>query len=146
MICTAPVKHRPAHVNWNPWITDASHVRVLVADDEPHLLHLVRTRLERAGLDVVVARDGEEALARAREARPDLCLLDVVMPKRTGLEVLQALRADGDTVSTKVIMLTAKAYDADIELGFALGADGYITKPFSPRALVACVRAHLHTS
>jgi DNA-binding response OmpR family regulator len=145
MICTAPTKHRPAHVNWSARITDASHVRVLVADDEPHLLHLVRTRLEGAGFDVVVARDGEEALLCARAAHPELCLLDIAMPKRTGLEVLQALRADGDTVSTKVIMLSAKALDADIELGFALGADGYITKPFSPRELLACVRAHLLT-
>jgi DNA-binding response OmpR family regulator len=145
MICTAPTRHQPAHVNWNPWITDASHVRILVADDEPHLLHLVQTQLERAGLDVIVARDGEEALACVREARPDLCLLDVAMPKRTGLEVLQVLRGDGDTVSTKVIMLSARAGNADIELGFALGADGYITKPFSLREVVACVRAHLHT-
>lgn len=120
-------------------------LRVLVADDEPHLLDLVRACLERAGMDVVVARDGEEALACAREACPDLCLLDVVMPKRTGLEVLQALRADGGTAGTKVIMLSAKAYGVDIELGFALGADDYITKPFSPRELVACVRAHLDT-
>ncbi len=145
MICTAPTKHRPAHVNWSPRITDASNVRILVADDEPHLLHLVKIRLEQAGLDVVVARDGEEALACARAVRPDLCLLDVSMPKRTGLEVLQALRADEDTFHTKVIMLSARAGDADIERGFALGADGYITKPFSPRELVACVRAHLLT-
>jgi len=145
MICTAPAKHRPAHVNWSPRITDASHVRVLVADDEPHLLHLVRIRLEQAGLDVVVARDGEEALAYAREVRPDLCLLDVAMPKRTGLEVLQALRGDEETFHTKVIMLSASAGDADIERGFAFGADGYMTKPFSPRELVACVRAHLLT-
>jgi DNA-binding response OmpR family regulator len=145
MICNPGTKHRPTHGGWSARTSDVHHPRILVADDEPHLLHLVQVRLERSGLDVVVARDGEEALERARATQPDLCVLDVVMPKRTGLDVLQALRADADTARMKVIMLTAKAYDADIDVGFALGADDYITKPFSPRELVTRVCAHLST-
>jgi two-component system phosphate regulon response regulator PhoB len=114
-------------------MSDRRHT-VLVAEDEPHLLRLVKFRLERDGYDVVTAADGH---------RPDLCLLDVVMPRRSGWEVLTELRADERSRDLKVIMLTARATDADIETGMRLGADDYLTKPFSPQDLRARVAAQL---
>src|SRR6266581_4376164 len=116
---------------------------VLVADDEPHLLRLVKFRLERDGYDVVTATDGQSALQSVYDHRPDLCLLDVVMPRRSGWEVLTELRADARSRDLKVIMLTARATDADIETGQRLGADDYITKPFSGQDLRARVAAQL---
>jgi len=116
---------------------------VLVVDDEPHLLRLVQFRLEREGYDVVTASDGQSALDSVFEHRPDLCLLDVVMPRRSGLEVLQELRADERSSALKVIMLTARATDADIERGMQMGADDYLTKPFSAADLRSRVAAQL---
>ncbi len=116
---------------------------VLVAEDEPHLLRLVQFRLEREGYDIVTASDGQSALAAVYDHRPDLCLLDVVMPRRSGWEVLSELRADERCCSVKVIMLTARATDADIQTGMRLGADDYITKPFSPDDLRSRVAAQL---
>jgi DNA-binding response OmpR family regulator len=116
---------------------------VLVVDDEPHLLRLVRFRLEREGYDVVTASDGQSALDTVFDHRPDLCLLDVVMPRRSGWEVLQALRADERSAGIKVIMLTARATDADIETGMQLGADDYLTKPFTSADLRSRVAAQL---
>jgi DNA-binding response OmpR family regulator len=117
--------------------------KVLVADDEPHLLRLVQYRLEREGYEVLTASDGDEALAKAREALPDLCVLDVMMPRRSGFDVLRELRAGDATADIKVIMLTARAQDRDVDAGFQLGADDYITKPFSPQELRVRVSAHL---
>ena len=122
-------------------MTDAA--TVLVADDEPHLLRLVKFRLEREGYNVITATDGEAALELARSERPDLCVLDVMMPKRSGFEVLKALRADESHRGMKVIMLTARAQDRDVDAGFSLGADDYLTKPFSPQELRVRVGAHL---
>ena len=116
---------------------------VLVAEDEPHLLRLVQFRLEREGYDVVTAVDGQSALDAVFDVRPDLCLLDVVMPRRSGWEVLTELRGDERSHDLKVIMLTARATDADIETGMRLGADDYLTKPFSPQDLRARVAAQL---
>jgi DNA-binding response OmpR family regulator len=116
---------------------------VLVVDDEPHLLRLVQFRLEREGYDVVTASDGQSALDSVFEHRPDVCLLDVVMPRRSGLEVLQELRADERSAALKVIMLTARATDADIERGMQMGADDYLTKPFSAADLRSRVAAKL---
>ncbi len=116
---------------------------VLVAEDEPHLLRLVQFRLEREGYDVVTATDGQSALESVYERRPDLCLLDVVMPRRSGWEVLTELRGDERSRDLKVIMLTARATDADIATGMRLGADDYLTKPFSPQDLRARVAAQL---
>jgi DNA-binding response OmpR family regulator len=116
---------------------------VLVADDEPHLLRLVKFRLEREGYNVITATDGEAALELARSERPDLCVLDVMMPKRSGFEVLKALREDESHAGMKVIMLTARAQDRDVDAGFSLGADDYLTKPFSPQELRVRVGAHL---
>jgi DNA-binding response OmpR family regulator len=117
--------------------------KVLVADDEPHLLRLVKFRLEREGYEVLTAADGEAALQIAREEKPDLCVLDVMMPKRSGFDVLRELRSDEDCAGMKVIMLTARAQDRDVDVGFSLGADDYITKPFSPRELRVRIGAHL---
>ncbi len=117
--------------------------RVLVADDEPHLLRLVKFRLEREGYEVLTATDGEAALKLAREERSDLCVLDVMMPKRSGFDVLRELRSDDGFAGMKVIMLTARAQDRDVDVGFSLGADDYITKPFSPQELRVRIGAHL---
>ena len=116
---------------------------VLVADDEPHLLRLVKFRLEREGYRVLTAADGDTALQVARTEQPDLCVLDVMMPKRSGFDVLRELRADERFNSTKVIMLTARAQDRDVDAGFSLGADDYVTKPFSPNELRVRISAHL---
>ena len=116
---------------------------VLVAEDEPHLLRLVQFRLEREGYDVVTATDGQSALDSVYDHLPDVCLLDVVMPRRSGWEVLTELRADARSRDLKVIMLTARATEADIETGERLGADDYITKPFSGQDLRTRVAAQL---
>ena len=122
---------------------DSPQARVLVADDEPHLLRLVKFRLEREGYEVLTAVDGESALDMARSERPDLCVLDVMMPKRSGFDVLRELRSDDRCSGMKVIMLTARAQDRDVDVGFSLGADDYITKPFSPQELRVRIGAHL---
>ncbi|HEY0388584.1 MAG TPA: response regulator [Gaiellales bacterium] len=119
------------------------HAKVLVADDEPHLLRLVKFRLEREGYEVLTAVDGEAALQVARDEHPDLCVLDVMMPKRSGFDVLRELRSDDRCAGMKVIMLTARAQDRDVDVGFSLGADDYITKPFSPQELRVRIGAHL---
>jgi two-component system, OmpR family, alkaline phosphatase synthesis response regulator PhoP len=120
--------------------------KVLVAEDEPHLLRLVKFRLEREGYQVLTATDGEAALRVARDEHPDLCVLDVMMPKRSGFDVLCELRADASCSDIKVILLTARAGGRDAEVGLSLGADDYLTKPFSPHELRARVRAHLRTA
>ena len=122
---------------------DTTQAKVLVADDEPHLLRLVKFRLEREGYEVLTAVDGESALEMARTEQPDLCVLDVMMPKRSGFDVLRELRSDDSCSGMKVIMLTARAQDRDVDVGFSLGADVYITKPFSPQELRVRIGAHL---
>jgi DNA-binding response OmpR family regulator len=116
---------------------------VLVADDEQDIIELVRFRLEHDGYRVLTASDGEAALQLARDEHPDLCVLDVMMPKLSGLEVLAQLRADPTTAGTRVIMLTARGQDPDIDRGFELGAHDYVTKPFSPKELRRRVHAQL---
>jgi DNA-binding response OmpR family regulator len=116
---------------------------VLVVDDEQDILDLVRFRLEHDGYRVITASDGETGLALAKKERPDLCILDVMMPKLTGLEVLAHLRADTTTADTPVILLTARSQDADVDRGFELGAQDYVTKPFSPKELRRRVHAQL---
>jgi DNA-binding response OmpR family regulator len=122
---------------------ESVHAKVLVADDEPHLLRLAKFRLEREGYEVLTAVDGESALQVARDEHPDLCVLDVMMPKRSGFDVLRELRSDETCAGMKVIMLTARAQDRDVDVGFSLGADDYITKPFSPQELRVRIGAHL---
>jgi DNA-binding response OmpR family regulator len=103
----------------------------------------VKFRLEREGYRVVTAPDGQAALELARTEQPDLCVLDVMMPKRSGFDVLRELRSDSECAHMKVIMLTARAQDRDVDAGFSLGADDYITKPFSPQELRVRIGAHL---
>ncbi|HET7142078.1 MAG TPA: response regulator transcription factor [Candidatus Limnocylindria bacterium] len=114
--------------------------RILVVDDEPKIVRLVRDYLEHAGFGVIVARDGREALMRARAEHPDLVVLDLGLPGIDGLDVTRALRHDS---GVPLIMLTARDSETDRVLGLELGADDYLTKPFSPRELVARVRAVL---
>jgi DNA-binding response OmpR family regulator len=114
--------------------------RVLVVDDEPRIVQLVRDYLERAELEVSVARSGPEALMRARQDRPDLIVLDLGLPGLDGLEVTRRLRRDS---GVPIIMLTARDDETDKIVGLELGADDYVTKPFSPRELTARVRAVL---
>jgi DNA-binding response OmpR family regulator len=108
---------------------------VLVADDDEDILVLVRTVLERAGYEVVAARNGVEATAAAEQRRPDLAVLDVSMPELDGLEVLRRLRADASTSDVPVLLLSARVQEDDVAEGFATGANAYMQKPFSPREL-----------
>jgi len=114
--------------------------RILIVDDEPKITQLVRDYLERSGFAVVSARDGREAVMRARMDRPDLIVLDLGLPDLDGLDVTRQLRRDSQV---PIIMLTARDDEADRVAGLELGADDYVTKPFSPRELVARVRAVL---
>ena len=113
---------------------------ILIVDDEPKIIQLVRDYLERASFRVITARDGREALMRARTDHPDLIVLDLGLPGLDGLDVTRSLRRDS---STPIIMLTARDDETDKVIGLELGADDYVTKPFSPRELVARVRAVL---
>jgi DNA-binding response OmpR family regulator len=116
---------------------------VLAADDDPDILSLVVFRLERAGYEVLTAPDGDEALRLALERKPDLAVLDVMMPKLDGYEVTRRLRAHEPTSRLPIILLTARVQEADITRGFEAGADDYIKKPFSPQELRARVHAIL---
>ena len=116
---------------------------VLVADDDPDILDLVRYRLERSGYAVATATDGAEAVRLAGELSPALAVLDVMMSSVDGLEATRRLRGDPATDAIPVILLTAKAQDADVQEGFLAGADDYVIKPFSPRELSARVQAVL---
>lgn len=115
-------------------------VKILVVDDEPDALELVEFNLKRAGFDVASAEDGEGAIRQARALLPDVIVLDVMLPRLDGLEVCKILRADARTQATRIIMLTAKASEIDRVLGLELGADDYLTKPFSPRELILRIR------
>ena len=114
--------------------------KILIVDDEPDVVELVAFNLKAAGFEVVSAADGAEALRKARLTAPDLILLDLMLPEVNGLEVCKLLRRDPATAPIPIIMLTAKASEIDRILGLELGADDYITKPFSPRELVLRVR------
>ena len=116
---------------------------VLVVDDDPDVARFVEVNLRSAGYQVTVASNGEEALERAVQLRPDLVLLDVMMPKLDGFEVAQRLRRDSRTSSSSIIMLTAKALSSDKVLGLSSGADDYIIKPFDPVELLARVKGTL---
>ncbi len=116
---------------------------ILVVDDDPDIARFVEVNLRSAGYDVAVASDGEEALQRAGQMRPDLVLLDVMMPRIDGFEVAQRLRRNPQTANTSIIMLTAKALSTDKVLGLTAGADDYIIKPFDPIELLARVKGTL---
>ena len=114
--------------------------KILIVDDERHLVRIVQMNLEQFGWETVVAYDGKEAMEKVAAEKPDLVLLDVMMPYMDGFEVLKALRENEETKPIPVIMLTAKAQDADVFRGWAAGVDCYLTKPFKPLELVSYVR------
>jgi DNA-binding response OmpR family regulator len=116
---------------------------VLIADDEPNIVISLEYLLQREGYHVLVARDGQEALDTVDLMRPDLVLLDVMLPKVSGFEVCQKLRANPSLNRMRILMLTAKGRDVEMSKGMALGADAYITKPFSTQDLLAQIRAQL---
>ncbi len=112
---------------------------VLCADDDEDILSLVALRLERAGFEVVQVNDGDTAVEVARERRPDVAVLDVMMPRRTGLEVLAELRRDASLAHVKVVLLSARVQESDVARGLDAGADAYLVKPFKAADLVAQV-------
>ena len=114
--------------------------KILVVDDEPDAIELIEFNLKAAGFDVLKASDGAEALRSARVTAPDLILLDVMLPELDGLQVCRTIRADPATARVPIVMLTAKAAEIDRVLGLELGADDYVTKPFSPRELVLRIK------
>ncbi len=127
-------------------MTDREAPLVLVADDEEDIRSLVAFRLRRAGYEVITAADGEEALLLATTRLPDLVVLDMMMPKATGLEVTRSMREHEATKVIPVILLTARAQEADVMSGFEAGANDYVKKPFSPQDLQARVQALLERS
>ncbi|MEQ1615084.1 MAG: response regulator [Hyphomicrobiaceae bacterium] len=114
--------------------------KILVVDDEPNIVLSLQFLMRKAGYDVRVARDGEEALAEIARLPPDLILLDAMMPRRDGFDVCQTIRANPLWAGMKIIMLTAKGRDIEREKGMALGADDYVTKPFSTREVLQRVK------
>jgi DNA-binding response OmpR family regulator len=120
--------------------------KVLIADDEPNIVVSLEYLLKRAGYTVLVARDGQEAIETIRRERPALVLLDVMMPKKSGHEVCAELRADESLRDIRVLMLSAKGRDTDVDKGLGVGANAYMTKPFSTRELAAKVAEMLGPS
>ncbi len=120
--------------------------RILIVDDEEDILELIAYNLTRDGYATETAKTGESAIGMARDGKPDLVLLDLMLPGIDGLDVCRILKGDPSTAGIPVIMITAKGEDADIVTGLELGADDYVTKPFSPRILLARIRAVLRRS
>jgi two-component system alkaline phosphatase synthesis response regulator PhoP len=120
--------------------------RILVVDDDKEIVRLVRAYLEQAGFQVLIAYDGEMALHVLRRDRPDLVVLDLMLPDRDGWDITRLVRGDQSLASLPIIMLTARVEDTDKIVGLELGADDYITKPFNPREVVARVRSVLRRS
>jgi DNA-binding response OmpR family regulator len=117
--------------------------QVLIVDDEPNIVLSLEFLMKQAGYGVRTASDGEAALQAVRESPPDLVLLDVNLPRRSGYEVCEALRSNPDWAAVRIVMLTAKGRDIERQKGMALGANDYVTKPFSTREVVHKVRAIL---
>jgi DNA-binding response OmpR family regulator len=117
--------------------------KILIADDEQNIVISLEFLMKREGFEVSIAQDGEEAVEKIRAELPDLVLLDVMMPKKSGFEVCQEVKADPALQSVRILMLTAKGRDTEVAKGLALGADAYMTKPFSTRELVERVRSML---
>lgn len=117
--------------------------KILIVDDEPNIVISLEFLMKKEGFEVAVANDGEEAMAKVAAFNPDLLLLDVMMPKKSGFEVCEALRADPGRAGLLIVMLTAKGRDTEVAKGLAIGADVYVTKPFSTKELVAKVKAML---
>ncbi|HXS81998.1 MAG TPA: response regulator [Methylomirabilota bacterium] len=117
--------------------------RILVVDDEIYIVHILDFSLGMEGYEVLTALDGEQALEKARTEKPDLIVLDIMMPKLDGYETCKRLKADPEVKDVPVILLSAKGRNVDQKVGFEVGADDYITKPFSPRKLVERINAIL---
>ena len=117
--------------------------RILVADDDVDIRELVEFKLSTMGHDITAVGDGAAAIDACREKKPDLAVLDVMMPGVSGLDAIREIRSDPDLADLPVILLTARAQESDVETGFDSGADDYITKPFSPRELASRVQALL---
>ncbi|MFA4836521.1 MAG: response regulator [Dehalococcoidia bacterium] len=120
-----------------------SKKKILVVDDEPHLVRSLTFVLSKAGYDTSSASNGEEALIKVREAKPDLMFLDVMMPKKNGYEVCQEIKNDPSLKDIYIIMLSAKGQEADKDKGLSLGADEFLSKPFSPVKIIERVKALL---
>jgi DNA-binding response OmpR family regulator len=120
--------------------------RILVADDEPDLLNAAKIMLEKGGYQVIEATNGDEALEKVNSEKPDLIILDVVMPGKTGTEVCKILKEDPQTSSIPILMYTVLGREADSKISEEVGADGHLIKPFSPEDLVATVKKHLELS
>ncbi len=117
--------------------------KILIVDDEPNIVISLEYLMKKEGFAVAIANDGDAALTMAASFRPDLVLLDVMMPKKSGYEVCQQMRADAALADIKILMLTAKGRESEVAKGVALGADAYVTKPFSTKDLVARVKSLL---
>lgn len=117
--------------------------RVLIVEDEPHIVLSLEFLLERAGYETISATDGEEGLALATRLRPDIVLLDIMLPKRNGYDVCRAIKSDPELAGTPVIMLTAKGQEVEVLKGLELGASAYVTKPFGNAEILEAVRAAL---
>jgi DNA-binding response OmpR family regulator len=127
-------------------MNNTKNKKILVVDDEQMTRNLAKTFLEKHGFQVVVAKDGEQAIEIAQEEIPDLILLDVMLPTIDGFEVCKKLKEHATFKSTPILMFTAKGLSSDVERGEAAGADEYIVKPFSGKVLVAIIRKHLGIS
>ena len=117
--------------------------KILIADDEPNIVTALEFLLARGGYEVLIARDGDEALKALESARPDLVLLDIMMPVKSGYEICKRIRERPEWAHIKVVMLSAKGRDAEVNKGMAMGADLYVTKPFSTRELMEQIRGLL---
>ncbi|THF60527.1 response regulator transcription factor [Pseudothauera rhizosphaerae] len=117
--------------------------KILIVDDEQNIVISLEFLMKREGYEVSIAGDGEEAVARIRREEPDLVLLDVMMPRKSGFEVCQEIKSDPALKAVRILMLTAKGRDTEVAKGLAMGADAYMTKPFSTKELVEKVRAML---
>jgi DNA-binding response OmpR family regulator len=117
--------------------------KILIVDDEPNIVISLEFLMKKEGFEIAIANDGEEALAKVASFNPDLLLLDVMMPKKSGFEVCEALRADPAMAGLLIVMLTAKGRDTEVAKGLAIGADAYVTKPFSTKDLVVKVKSML---
>jgi phosphate regulon transcriptional regulator PhoB len=123
-----------------------AQARILVVEDDPDISEMISYNLKKKGYEVMLAPDGEKAVTMSLSSRPDLMVLDIMLPAMDGLEVLKAIKQDGKTSGIPVIMLTAKGQETDKVVGLELGADDYMTKPFSPKELVARIRAVMRRS
>lgn len=120
---------------------DQKHKRILVADDEPDIVEIVQYNLAREGYEVVTAKDGDDALTKAKSQKPDLIILDIMMPKRTGVEVCEILRSQPAYKDTLIVFLTALSDEGSHIKGLEMGGDDYVTKPISPKVLVSRINA-----